>query len=110
VIGLITLTAFVPFHWRAPTAGEVGLAILMGACSTMGHWLIILAYRKAAASTIAPFSYVQLLFAGLLGFIVFGTLPGAMTLVIAASGLYTAHREHIRAKQTKLAAAGVLCS
>jgi drug/metabolite transporter (DMT)-like permease len=115
VIGLIVLTAFVPFNWRAPAPGEIGLAVLMGAFSTMGHWLIILAYRKAAASTIAPFSYVQLLFAGLLGFAVFGTVPGAMTLVgglvIAASGLYTAHREHIRAREARLearlAAAGI---
>jgi drug/metabolite transporter (DMT)-like permease len=111
VIGLIALTAFVPFHWRTPTAGEIGLAVLMGGFSTMGHWLIILAYRKAAASTIAPFSYVQLLFAGLLGFGVFGTVPGAMTLVgggvIAASGLYTAHRERIRAREARLAAAGI---
>ncbi|PVE21581.1 EamA family transporter [Microvirga sp. KLBC 81] len=111
VIGLIVLTAFVPFNWRTPTAGEIGLAVLMGACSTLGHWLIILAYRKAAASTVAPFSYVQLLFAGLLGFAVFGTVPGAMTLVggivIAGSGLYTAHREHIRAREARLAAAGI---
>ncbi|MXQ14044.1 EamA family transporter [Microvirga makkahensis] len=111
VIGLITLTAFVPFNWRAPIAGEIGLAVLMGAFSTTGHWLIILAYRKAAASIIAPFSYVQLLFAGLLGFAVFGTVPGAMTftggIVIAASGLYTAHRERIRAREARLAAAGI---
>jgi len=57
------------------------------------------------------FSYVQLLFAGLLGFGIFGTVPGAMTLVgglvIAASGLYTAHREHIRAREARLAAAGI---
>jgi drug/metabolite transporter (DMT)-like permease len=111
VVGLIALTAFVPFHWRTPTAGEIGLAVLMGGFSTMGHWLIILAYRKAAVSTIAPFSYVQLLFAGLLGFGVFGTVPGAMTLVgggvIAASGLYTAHRERIRAREARRAAAGI---
>lgn len=111
VIGLIALTAFVPFHWRTPNIGEIGLAILMGAFSTTGHWLIILAYRKAAASTIAPFSYVQLLFAGLLGFAVFGTVPGTMTLagglVIAASGLYTAHREHIRARKARLVNAGI---
>jgi drug/metabolite transporter (DMT)-like permease len=110
VIGLIALTAFVPFNWRTPTAGEIGLAVLMGGFSTIGHWLIILAYRRAAASTIAPFSYVQLLFAGLLGFVVFGTVPGAMTLVggvtIAASGLYTAQRERIRAREARLAAAG----
>ena len=110
-VGLIALTAFVPFHWRTPTAAEIGLAVLMGGFSTMGHWLIILGYRKAAASTIAPFSYVQLLFAGLLGFGVFGTIPGAMTLVgglvIAASGLYTAHRERIRAREARLVAAGI---
>ena len=108
VVGLIPLTAVVPFHWRTPTAGEIGLAVLMGGFSTMGHWLIILAYRKAAASTIAPFSYVQLLFAGLLGFGVFCTVLGPMTLtggaVIAASGLYTAHRERIRAREARLAA------
>jgi len=111
VIGLLALTALVPFHWRTPTLGEVGLAVLMGAFSTTGHWLIILAYRKASASTIAPFSYIQLLFAGLLGFAVFGTVPGPLTLVgglvIAASGLYTAHRERIRARERRLAAAGI---
>ena len=51
---------------------------------------------------------MQLLFAGLLGFGVFGTVQGAMTLVgglvIAASGLYTAHRERIRAQEARLAA------
>jgi drug/metabolite transporter (DMT)-like permease len=111
IIGLLALTAFVPFHWRTPTAGELGLAVLMGSFSTIGHWLIILAYRKVAVSTIAPFSYVQLLFAGLLGFGVFGTVPGAMTLVgglvIAASGLYTAHRERSRAREARLVAAGI---
>src|SRR5919112_5453010 len=30
VVGLIALTAFVPFHWRTPTVGEIGLAVLMG--------------------------------------------------------------------------------
>ncbi len=83
----------------------------MGIFSTVGHWLTILAYRKATASTIAPFTYAQLVFAGLLGFAVFGTVPGAMTLVgglvIAASGLYTAHRERIRAREARLAAAGL---
>ena len=109
VVGLIALTAFVPFHWRTPTPGEIELAVLMRGFWTMGQWLIILGYRRAAASTVAPFSYVQLLFAGLLGFAVFSTIPGAMTLVgglvIAASGLYTAHREHVRAKEARLAAA-----
>jgi drug/metabolite transporter (DMT)-like permease len=111
VIGLAALTVFVPFNWRTPTTDEIGLAVLMGIFSRVGHWLTILAYRKAAASTIAPFTYAQLVFAGLLGFAIFGTIPGVMTLVggliIAASGLYTAHREHVRAREARLATAGI---
>lgn len=110
-IGLAGLTIFVPFNWHTPTIGEIGLAVLMGAFSLVGHWVTILAYRKAAVSTIAPFTYVQLVFAGLLGFAVFGTTPGSMTLVggliIAASGLYTAHRERVRTREARLTAAGI---
>jgi drug/metabolite transporter (DMT)-like permease len=111
VIELAALTVFVPFNWRTPTTDKIGLAVLMGIFSTVGHWLTILAYRKAAASTIAPFTYAQLVFAGLLGFVAFGTVPGSMTfvggLVIAVSGLYTAHREHVRARQARLATTGI---
>ena len=96
VVGLVTLTVFVPFNWHMPTTGEIGLAVLMGAFSTVGHWLTILAYRKAAASTIAPFTYIQLVFAGLL-------VSYALAIT---TGLYTAHREHVRAREAKLTSAG----
>ena len=106
IIGFIVLASFVPFAWRTPTAREILLVTLMGIFSMMGQWLIIRAYHKAAASTLAPFFYVQLLFATLLGFLVFGMVPGTMTLigglVIVASGLYTAHRERVRALEARL--------
>jgi Permeases of the drug/metabolite transporter (DMT) superfamily len=102
LVGLIVLSVFVPFEWHTPTWREIGLAVLMGGFSTICHWLVVLAYRKAEVSTLAPFSYVQLVFAGILGFAVFGSIPDAWTLVggaiIAASGLYTAHRERVRAR------------
>ena len=54
------------------------------------------------ASVLAPFSYTQLLTSGLLGVAVFGHVPDGGTLlgaaVIAASGLYMAHRERVRAR------------
>jgi len=107
VVGLVTLSAFVPFEWHTPTLREIGIAFLMGAFSTTGHWLVILAYRKAPVSIVAPFSYVQLIFAGVLGFAVFGTIPDMWTLIgsaiIAASGLYTAHRERVRTMGAKSA-------
>jgi len=109
LIGFLALSAYVPFAWQSPTWREIGIAFLMGTFSTVGHWLICVSYRKAPVSTLAPFSYVQLLFAGLMGFAAFGNVPGVWTFVggavIAASGLYTAHRERVRAREARLKAA-----
>jgi drug/metabolite transporter (DMT)-like permease len=76
VIRLVALTIFLLFNWHTPGVREVGLTIVMGTFSVVGHWLTLLAYRKAAASAIDPFTCVHLVFAGLLGFSVFGPTPG----------------------------------
>jgi drug/metabolite transporter (DMT)-like permease len=64
---------------------------------------VIIAYRRAAASLLAPFSYCQLISSALLGFLVFGAAPDIWTLVgggvIIGSGIYTAYRERARARQ-----------
>jgi drug/metabolite transporter (DMT)-like permease len=100
-VGLLLLSAILPFSWVTPAWEDVALGLCVGAISTIGHWLIILAYRHANASGIAPFSYVQLIWVGVLGYLVFGALPDSWTItgaiVIAASGLYTAYRERVRA-------------
>ena len=84
------------------TLTDFGFAVLTGVFSTVGHWLLIRAYRLGSASILAPYSYVQLLFASLFGFAAFGVIPGAWTFigggVIAASGLYTAYRERVRSR------------
>lgn len=107
-VGFAILSACLPFVWIMPTAQEMVLGLCVGILSTIGHWLVISAYRHANASTIAPFSYVQLFWAGVLGYIVFGSLPDQWTIVgaaiIAASGLYTAYRERVRAMERKHAA------
>jgi drug/metabolite transporter (DMT)-like permease len=101
VIGLLVLSALLPFVWVTPGWREIALGLAIGLFSTAGHWLVILAFRSARASTIAPFSYGQLLWAGALGYLVFGAMPDGWTIagaaVIAASGLYTAYRERVRA-------------
>jgi drug/metabolite transporter (DMT)-like permease len=102
-VGFAVLSALLPFDFVAPTAGQVGLGLLLGLIASAGQWLIVLAYRHAGASVLAPFSYFQLLSSALLGFLAFGAVPDRWTLVgagvIAASGLYTAHRERVRAKE-----------
>jgi len=102
-VGFAVLSALLPFDFAVPTAGQVGLGLLLGLIASAGQWLIVLAYRHAGASVLAPFSYFQLLSSALLGFLAFGAVPDRWTLVgagvIATSGLYTAHRERVRARE-----------
>ncbi|GLK54514.1 drug/metabolite transporter (DMT)-like permease [Methylopila capsulata] len=106
IVGLALLSVLVPFAWRMPTAHEAGIAIAMGVCSTAGHGLLVVALRRAAASTLAPFSYVQILFAVAVSFVVFGRLPDLWTIaggaVIAASGVYVAHRERVSSRAPRV--------
>ncbi|WP_205963379.1 DMT family transporter [Roseicella aquatilis] len=108
--GLVILSLFVPFGFVVPNVGQIGLGLAHGICSSVGQYLVILAYRQAAASLLAPFSYVQLLFSTTLGWLIFAAVPDGGTLlgaaVIIASGLYTVHRERVRARQRAAARAG----
>ncbi|SCY53573.1 DMT family transporter [Microvirga guangxiensis] len=103
VVGCVALTVLLPFNWVMPQLSEIGFGLAMGLVFTIGQWFVVLAYRHGNASVIAPFSYVQLIWAGILGYLVFGSLPDGWTVVgaciIAASGLYTAYRERLRMRQ-----------
>jgi len=103
VIGLAALTLVLPLGWTAPGWTEIGIALLMGILSTGGNWLAILAFRLAPAAILAPFFYLQLVSAAFFSFMVYGTVPDNATFVggaiIAASGLYVAHRERVRRKE-----------
>lgn len=74
-VGLVVLTILLPFHWVPPQPTELMLGAFVGLASTLGHWLVVLAYRYGAASALAPFQYSQLLWATLFGFAIFGAIP-----------------------------------
>jgi drug/metabolite transporter (DMT)-like permease len=103
IVGLCILSALVPLVWVAPSWHDIQFGILIGVASTAGQWIVVLAFRYADASVLAPFSYTQLLWVSILGFLIFGEVPDVWTAsgaaIIVASGLYTAHREHIRRSQ-----------
>jgi len=103
IVGFAVLCALVPFVWVTPTWHDILLGIVIGLASTAGQWIVVLAFRYADASVLAPFSYIQLLWVTLLGFAIFGEVPDVWTVVgaafIVASGLYTAHRERVRHSQ-----------
>jgi drug/metabolite transporter (DMT)-like permease len=103
IAGVVILSAMVPFVWVAPSWHDILFGLLIGIASTAGQWIVALAFRYADASVLAPFSYTQLVWVSVLGFLVFGEVPDAWTVVgaafIVASGLYTAHRERVRRSQ-----------
>ena len=100
-VGTAVLSCLLPFDHAWPTPKQFGLTLVLGCFASAGQWLVVLAHRQAPASVLAPFSYIQLLWSALMGFLVFANVPDQWTLVgaaiIVASGLYTAHRERVRA-------------
>jgi drug/metabolite transporter (DMT)-like permease len=84
-LGLAAIPDFTP--WLAV------LVIGSGAASMLGNLLIIMAYRHATASILAPFVYVQLISAAILSYVIFGDIPDPIAatglVLIVASGLAT---------------------
>ena len=103
IVGVCILSALVPFVWVAPSWHDILFGIFIGLASTAGQWIVVLAFRYADASVLAPFSYTQLLWVSILGFVIFGEMPDIWTVTgavfIVGSGLYTAHRERVRRSQ-----------
>ena len=78
------------------------ISVLMGAAVllTIAYQTIILAMRYGEISFVAPFRYLSLLIAIVLGYLVFSETPDAMTYlgatIVVGSGIYTLYREQIR--------------
>jgi len=87
--------------WTPPTAFQWLLLAGVGGLGVASQAMIIRAYRSGEASFVAPFDYLKLILAGLIGFLVFDELPGPWTLlgaaVIVCAALYIARREAVQA-------------
>ena len=91
---------------RAPSLLETVLFASLGLFGGVGHFLFTAAFRHAPASLIAPLNYIQLLWAGLLGWLVFGHVPDGQSLagmaVVAGSGVLVAVKTR-RAPEKRMA-------
>ena len=82
-----------PFVWQTPaTLADIAMFCSLGALGAISHYFVALALGFAPANIVTPFQYVQLLGSVLVGYLMFGDLPDAMTwlgaAVVIASGLY----------------------
>ena len=90
-ISTLLLIPVAAFKWQPLDRRQLGLLLALGLCFAATQWLIIEAYRYGSATELSPFNYTVVIFSGLLGWIVFGTVPGLPaifgTLLICAGGI-----------------------
>jgi drug/metabolite transporter (DMT)-like permease len=98
IAGIVVMTALLPvLEWRWPDAMGWAVMAFLGLMGSLGHLVMIRAFTVAPASSLAPFSYLQLVWATVLGLVMFNDWPDAWTFLgaamLAASGLYVLYRE-----------------
>ncbi len=102
VIGALVMTPLGIWAWEPMTGQDWGWMAILCLTGALGHWLLIRAYEVAEASAIQPFTFLQLVFASLIGVVVFGEILLANvaigTAIVVAAALFTIWRE---AKATK---------
>lgn len=91
-IGAVLLSLVMPLVWTTPSAREWLIFASAGALGLFAHYAIYHSLMLADASVVAPLNYVRLAWAIGIGFLVFGDVPDALTLlggaITIASGLY----------------------
>ncbi|MBI1206571.1 MAG: EamA family transporter [Azospirillum sp.] len=92
LFGAVVLSIAAPFFWSWPAPETWAALIGTGLLGTIGHLCLIKALSVAPASLLAPFSYSQILWGLLIGYLWFGNRPDPATLIgaalVVASGLW----------------------
>ncbi len=99
-VGVVTgVESFTPV-W--PSAGDWLFLALLGAIATAAHFLVVIAFGLAPASLLAPFQYLEIVSATLLGYLIFNDFPGPQTwagiAIIIGAGGFVLWRERVRAE------------
>lgn len=93
IVGAFGMLLVLPFVWRTPAdLADLALFFSMGALGAISHYFVALALGFAPANIVTPFQYVQMVGSVLVGYLMFGDLPDALTwagaAIVIASGLY----------------------
>jgi drug/metabolite transporter (DMT)-like permease len=95
-------TAFAPFGWVTPSLRDFLLLSLFGVVSIAALACVNRSLKLAPASVVVPYQYTMIVWAVVLGYVVFGDVPDLFTLagaaIIIAAGLYIFWREQVQAR------------
>jgi len=93
IVGAFGMLVVLPFVWRTPSSvTHIALFCSLGVLGAISHYFVALSLGFAPANIVTPFQYVQMVGSVLVGYLMFGDLPDALTWlgagIIIASGLY----------------------
>lgn len=102
---LVCLAWVLMSGWLTPRGDDLWLFLGFGIGCGMQQWLLTVSFRYAEASLLAPFEYLAMVFAAIVGFVFWGEVPLATTwlggAIIAASGLFIFLRRQKRNPSAK---------
>lgn len=84
-------------HWTTPSASQLAWFLLCGVLGNLGHYCLTRSFHVTDISATQSVKFIDLIWASMLGFLVFGDLPSQSTilggLVIFASTVWIARWE-----------------
>ncbi len=91
LISCVILSIFVPFGWQPPSFDQFWILIAISALAALSQSITLIAFARAEASMLAPFTYAEVVSAIFIGLAMFGTLPDYLSwagiVLIIVSGL-----------------------
>jgi drug/metabolite transporter (DMT)-like permease len=94
---------FLPFAWQPMAGAHIGMIVVTAALGLAGHVCLTRAFNAAPVGVIAPFEYSAIVWAALIGFVVWGDVPAGHVYlggaIIILSGLYVVRREAMLARR-----------
>ncbi|WP_455872846.1 DMT family transporter [Rhizobium yanglingense] len=99
VAGGITITLIGPFYWTPMSASDWGWMTLLCLTGISSHYFLIRAYDMLDAAAVQPLTYLQLVYASIIGVVIFdealslNTIAGSV--IVVAAGIFTIWREHV---------------
>lgn len=98
-ISTIVLVPFAIWSWTPLNLRQWALLAGVGVFYALTQLLIILAYRYASAAQLSPFNYTVVIFSGVLGWVMFGSVPDRLamagTFLICAGGILSIEAGHV---------------
>lgn len=106
-VAAMGIAVSLPGGWVMPSPHEGALILGAGGALVLGYLFAVMVMRTGDIAVVAPFRYTSLLWALLLGWLVFGTLPDALTLagaaLIVVTGIFTLWRDGRARRRAELA-------